>query len=110
MVHQNPSKFGETLFYAAISTSGLVTQFQRPKKAEIFGKVRQLVQDLKAGNVCTADMTVIQPHQIAQAPDPFDSQLLSFSVVPKIEESSDNGGEQTLDGLVAIQGSSREGQ
>ncbi|KAJ7271902.1 uracil-DNA glycosylase-like protein [Mycena haematopus] len=93
MVHQNPSKFSETLFFAAVSTSGLVTQFQRPKKAEIFGKVRQLVQDLKAGTICTKDMTVIQPHQIAQAAvqaaDPCNSrELLSFSLYPKIEEGS----------------------
>ncbi|KAF7363546.1 UDG domain-containing protein [Mycena sanguinolenta] len=95
MVHQVPSKFSETLFFAAPSTSGLVTQFQRPKKAEIFGEVRQLVQDLKAGTVCTKDMTVIQPHQIAQVAqakieDPFDSrELLSF---PKVEEEKQLGG------------------
>ncbi|KAF7338195.1 UDG domain-containing protein [Mycena venus] len=103
MVHQNPSKFSETLFFAAPSTSGLVTQFQRPKKAEIFGEVRELVAHLKAGNVSTAEMTVIQPHQIAQvSSDPLG---LSFSLPPKVEEE-----QGTLEGLGLIQMPSDEGQ
>jgi hypothetical protein len=96
--------------------------------------VRVLVEDLKAGDpkVSTADMTVIQPHQIAPAPDPFDSRelpsfdlplkveegsndsgadfrnLLRFSLPPKLEEGS--SGEQALEGLTVSQLPSLEGQ
>ncbi|KAJ6547691.1 uracil-DNA glycosylase-like protein [Mycena capillaripes] len=95
MIHQNPSTYAETLFFAAPSTSGLVTQFQRPDKARIFGELRQLVENLKAGSISTTAMTVIQPHQIAQTPVP--SGLLSLSSPVKVEEasSSDAGVEET---------------
>ncbi|KAJ7125479.1 DNA glycosylase [Mycena crocata] len=86
MVHPGSSTFPETLFFAAPSTSGLVTQFQRPDKARIFGEVREIVDNMKAGNgISTTEMTVIQPHQIADTSDPFAS-LLSLPQSLKVEE------------------------
>ncbi|KAJ7109501.1 uracil-DNA glycosylase-like protein [Mycena epipterygia] len=66
MIHPSSSTFTETLFFAAPSTSGLVTHFQRPEKARIFGELRQIVENLKLGNLNTARMTVIRQEQIAQ--------------------------------------------
>ncbi|KAJ7449934.1 uracil-DNA glycosylase-like protein [Mycena latifolia] len=80
MVHPNPSAFTETLFFAAPSTSGLVTQFQRPEKARIFSELRKIVENLKGGNLSTTQMTVIQSQHIAQIPEPSATwgMLLSF--------------------------------
>ncbi|KAF7305046.1 UDG domain-containing protein [Mycena kentingensis (nom. inval.)] len=64
IVHSNPSLFGETLFFAAPSTSGLVTHFKRPEKARIFGEARQLVADIKAGRISTAGMYTVKSSQI----------------------------------------------
>ncbi|KAJ7063406.1 uracil-DNA glycosylase-like protein [Mycena amicta] len=88
MVHATPSAFAETIFFAAPSTSGLVTHFQRPEKARIMGEARRLVDDLKAGRVSTVHMSVIQPHQIAQAPhlDLDSPSLLKLSPTVKEEE------------------------
>lgn len=69
MVHPNPSAYPETLFFAAPSTSGLVTQFQRPEKARIFGELRQIVANLKAGTLSTTQMMMIPPHHSAQIPN-----------------------------------------
>jgi len=84
MVHPSDSTFAETLFFAAPSTSGLVTQFQRPDKARIFGELRQLVEDMKAGTLSTTGMMVIQPHQIAKTPPKPEpaglDSLLSFAL------------------------------
>ncbi|KAJ6623526.1 hypothetical protein B0H10DRAFT_799546 [Mycena sp. CBHHK59/15] len=70
MVHPAFSTFPETLFFAAPSTSGLVTQFQRPEKARIFAEMRTVVENLKVGSLSTSGMTAISPPpQLAQ--DPF---------------------------------------
>ncbi|KAK7020511.1 UDG domain-containing protein [Favolaschia claudopus] len=104
MVHENPTRFNETLFFAAPSTSGLVIQYQRDSKAEIFGELRQLVQKFKDGTLQTTDMTVIQPHQIAPAVTPH--KMLGFPRPPKVEEGNQ---EQLLQGLLVIQSPSCEG-
>ncbi|KAF7294832.1 UDG domain-containing protein [Mycena indigotica] len=82
LVHPNPSKFAETIFFAAPSTSGLVTHFKRPEKGRIFGEARKLVEDLKAGNISTANMTVVKPHQIAPPPK-FDLDLSTLLTLPE---------------------------
>ncbi|KAJ7709780.1 uracil-DNA glycosylase-like protein, partial [Mycena rosella] len=92
MVHSDPSAFPETLFFAAPSSSGLVTQFQRPEKARIFGELRDIVQNLKAGNLSTTDMIVIPPEQIAQIPAP--SAALGMFLFPAQGSSSDAAGEE----------------
>ncbi|KAJ7509998.1 hypothetical protein B0H11DRAFT_1957130 [Mycena galericulata] len=82
MVHSSSSTIAETLFFAAPSTSGLVTQFQRPEKARIFGELRQIVEKLKAG------MTLIRS---VETSDPFaaSSHTLTGDAQPvKIEETS----------------------
>jgi len=86
MVHPSSSTFPETLFFAAPSTSGLVTHFQRPDKTRIFGELRQIVENLKAGNMTTAGMTVIRPEQIAQTPDSFAYTPPSFTQPIKAED------------------------
>ncbi|KAJ7741534.1 uracil-DNA glycosylase-like protein [Mycena maculata] len=95
MVHPSSSTFADTLFFAAPSTSGLVTHFQRPQKARIFGELRQMVEDLKAGRMTTVGMTVIRPEQIAQSPDPFPASshtLLNLTQPTKVEEKGDGTG------------------
>lgn len=63
---------------------------QRPDKARIFGELRQIVENLKAGNMSTAEMTVIRPDQIAQTSDPFaTSSPLSFAQPIKVEAISE---------------------
>jgi len=88
MVHPSSSTFAETLFFATPSTSGLVTHFQRPEKARIFGELKQLVENLKTGSVSTEGMRVIQPQHLAQTPelDLESHTLLRFSPPIKDEE------------------------
>nr|GAT53272.1 predicted protein [Mycena chlorophos] len=93
MVYPDPqSGFEETLFFASPSTSGLVTAFQRPEKARIFGEARRLVDDLKAGagTVATDHLYVVRAHQIAQPPvlDLDSPSLRRFSTEPEVKEEA----------------------
>ncbi|KAJ6496986.1 uracil-DNA glycosylase-like protein [Mycena vitilis] len=105
MVHRSPSAFAETLFFASPSTSGLVTQFKRPDKARIFGELRQIVENMKAGDasISAAVTVVIQPDQIA-----FSPELLSFAPVEQDSKSTSPKGER--DSAAIPLSPSREGQ